>query len=315
MKHKLFFMLTAVCLLGMTSVAQECSIHTITGTYAFRGVGQSFVGGPAYPMETPSDPAHGILPLHATGAYFAGSHVGSLTVYPDSTVDTRSWVAMGPYRTDPAAPNIPAKITSIGLEMTADGLVLGCGETIQYPYPSIPGTPDTVDKFITWDNGNELRLIHTTSGTPATSNFVAKRVTRALDAAPRCGEQTMVGKYVATCSASLIYMGSQTVAIAALMHLDISGGEIKGNAFNRMETQTLAIPVNGMMTVDADCTGNGYLYLPGLIPVPGAKMLYSVVTYDNGKGAFLMPIQLELPNGTKMDYFSPMSCQLERTNQ
>jgi hypothetical protein len=313
MKRKLFFVLAAVFLFAMTSAAQECSIHTITGTYMFRGIGQSFVGGPPYSLTTTPNPAAGILPLHATGAFLAGSHVGMITIYPDYTADTRSWMAMGPYRTgtDPAGFISPAKVASIGLEKTSDGLVLGCGGTIQYP--GLPGTPDSVDKFIAWDNGNEIRFVHTAANSPTTSVFVAKRVTRAFDPAPRCGAQTMVGKYVATCTGSLLYSGSQTFSTAAMMHFDITAGQINGNLFNRIESQSSVIPVKGQMTVDPDCTGNGYLYIPGLLPA-GAKMLYSVVTYDNGKGAFLMPLQLELANGYKTDYISPMSCLLERAN-
>ncbi|HEU5401749.1 MAG TPA: hypothetical protein VFU86_10355 [Terriglobales bacterium] len=311
MQKKHFFIVAAVFLFAVASFAQECSIHTITGTYVFRGVGGSFVGGAPYPMDTVPDPYSGKLPLHSSGAFFTGSHVGMITVFPDSTATTLSWVAMGPYRTDPAGLVAPATVSSIGAETTADGLVLGCGGTIRY---GVPGTPETVDKFITWDNGNEIRFIHTSTNTPATSIFVAKRVTRALDPAPRCGAQTMLGKYVATCSASVLYSVSQSFLTTAMMHLDITGGQINGNLFNRIEGQTNLIPVSGQITVNPDCSGNGDIKMPGLLPHPQAKMLFSVVTYDNGKGAFLMPLQLELPNGTRMDYFSPMSCQLERTN-
>ncbi len=289
--------------------AQECSMQTITGTYAFRYVGMSFMGGSPFPANVPPNPAGGVLPLHAPGAYLAGTQLGIFTINPDGSVVGDSWLAYGPFRQNLSG---AAAITSIGVQKTPSGEVLGCVGTMQYANLAFPGSPDTIDKFIVLNNGDEMRAVHVSNGSPITASIaVGKRITRSLDAAPRCGQQTLNGTYAAICPGPL-YLGSQTLGASAMLHLKLEAGDLKGVLYSRVEYQPSEIPVNGSFTVNADCTGDGYLYAPGYLPAPTAKMVYKLLTFDEGKGAFLMPMEVELPGGAKIPYFSPMSCQVDR---
>jgi hypothetical protein len=306
------FVATALLALVLPAVAQECSMQTVTGVYFYQGFGQSFMGGPPAPITTPPNPTAGVLPLHAPGTYLNGTQLGVFTVHPDGAVDTITWVAMGPFRQDPAGDRLPARVTSIGRERTPEGEELGCVATIEYNHPqSGPGQ----DKFIVYDNGNEIRGVHAMNGNPITTSiYVGKRITRTLDAAPRCGTQTLKGSYVATCPRSLLYNSNgTTLSIASMLDLKmLPDAEVVGMLFNRIENRPTETPVQGRFSVNADCTGEGYLY--GLLPGSPAKALVTLFTYDQGKGAFLFPTELELPDGSRVPYPTTQSCTLEQTD-
>ncbi|MDT8069875.1 MAG: hypothetical protein ROO76_17065 [Terriglobia bacterium] len=305
---------TAVIMLvvALPVISQECSIQTITGTYVFRYTGQSFIGGPPYAIDVVANPAAGVLPLHAPGAYLSGSELGILTVNPDSSITARVWLHMGKFHTDPSITTLPAQVTSVEIEHGIDGQALGCIATLALP-PDLVGGPATVDKFVVLDNGNEIRGVHATDGYPVTTSIaVGKRITRALDAAPRCGTNTMKGSYVATCPGLLYNSDGTTMSIASMLDLkSLPEGLLSGMLFNRVENHATESPVHGLLAMNPDCSGEGYLY--GLLPGSGAKALFVLFAYDQGKGAFLLPTELELPNGMRLPYPSTQSCVVERT--
>ncbi len=309
--HVLFLAVIAL-LITLPAFAQECSIQTITGVYVYRGAGQSFMGAAPLPFTTPPDVAHGILPLHAPGTYLNGSQLGVLTVHPDYTVDTLTWLAMGRYRFDPAGESGTATVTSVGWQHSPDGQVLGCIATIEFTHPILgPGR----EKFVVFDNGNEIRGVHALNGNPVTGGmFVGKRIARTLDTAPRCGPQTLKGSYVASCERGLVYNSNgTTLAINSMLDLRLGNGTLAGVAYTRIENQAYETPLNGTFTANADCTGAGSL--DGLLPGAPGKALFVLLAYDQGKGAFLLPTELELPNGARVAYPTTQSCILERTGQ
>jgi hypothetical protein len=307
--RRLSLLLVAILAISLSVVAQECSIQTITGVYFYRGAGHSFMGAAPLPLATVPDPAHAILPLHAPGAYLNGSQLGVITVHPDYTVDTVTWLAMGPLRK--TGETGTATISSIGWEYTPGGQVLGCRALLEYSHPQFGAG---LDKFLVFDNGNEIRGVHALNGNPITdSMFVGKRISRSLDAAPRCGAQTLKGSYVASCQRGLLYKSDgTTLGINSMLDLRISEGTIEGIANNRIESSAFENPISGTIVINPDCTGEGYL--EGLIPGLTGKAVFAAFAFEQGKGAFLFPTELELPNGTRVPYPTTQSCTLERMN-
>ncbi len=312
MKKHFVWLIAAVlvALLVPPAVAQECSIQTITGTYAFRYTGESFLGGPPYPADAPPGP--GVLPVHSPGLYAASTNVGILTIRPDHTVDVRFWSAAGSFRS--SGTTMTGTITSVGNDRTPDGVELGCAATVEYqPFP--PYAPHH-DKFFVLANGDELRTISTDTAAFPTFAMVgvARRITRALDPAPRCGPQMLTGSRVISCPGPLFTPDGQTIGSTAMFHLAIANGEATGMLFNRSANVFTATPVQGGMTISPDCTGEGYLLAPGFLsgPLQGGRIRYMFVFSNQGKEGFAMPLDIEMPGGATIPY-PPVSCEMQRT--
>lgn len=303
-KISTFLFALMVAVLVLPAAAQECSFRGMAGTWAFRYTGASFQGGPPSPVT-----------LHSIGAFMLGTQMGTLTVNADGTVLATAWTAMGPYRF--VVTDSPGKITSIGLQKTAGGEVLGCAMTLEYA-SLLPTDPPTVDQMFVTRNGKDGWGMHISPVVPFTNSIaVCKRISRSADPAPRCGPQTLRGTYVLQCSAPMYTADGKTLASATMFHLTVSaGGVTKGTSYHRVATNPNEVSVHGVLSANPDCTGQGYLYMTGLLPDPAieAKVNNVFVTYDQGKGGFLMPLEIEVPNSAKVPYPSPVSCTMERSD-
>ncbi len=293
-----------------TAAAQDCSIQTITGTYAFRYTGDSFIGGP--PTPAAAFPGSDVLPAPSPGLYAAGTTVGVLTIRPDKTLEAHFWSAAGSFRASDMT--MTGNILAIGNEKSSDGVELGCAATAEYqPFP--PYAPYH-DKFFVLDNGNELRGLMMDSATfpTLTQLGVARRITRALDPAPRCGAHMLSGAHLVSCPGPLFTPDGYTLGSTAMFQIRIQSGKAVGTLFNRTANVFTTTPVQGELTIHPDCTGDGYFVAPGFLtgPLEGGRIRYMFVFYEQGKAGFAMPLAIELPDGAPIPY-PPVSCELQRT--
>ena len=161
---------------ALPALAQECSLDTIVGTYAFRYTGDSFLGG--MPAAPDAAIAPGVLPVHSAGLYAHGVIVGTITIAPDGRVNFKYWSTIGSWSSMGAGVAATGRIVDIGYDRTPDGVPLSCAGIVEYnPF----GTVYTHrDKFFVLENGRELRTIpFETPAFPTVASLgVARRITR-----------------------------------------------------------------------------------------------------------------------------------------
>lgn len=311
------FLLAVVALLllpTLIAAAQDCSIQTITGTYAIHESGVSFLSPQLpYPPDAPPDPA--ALPAHAPGLYAHGVIVGVMTVKPDSSVDIRYWSTLGSWSSMRQGVSMTGAISQLGIDQAA-GTGLSCSGIIEYqPFGNVPGSRE---KFFVLENGRELRGILMETGAFPTfaMHSTARRMTRALDAAPRCSQNTARGTLLLSCPGPLFNPAGdiKTVGSAATIHVRVEdSGAMVGTLHNRSAAQFSSTPLHGGLVINPDCTGEAWFEAPDF--VPGAVLKSMFVLTDAGKYGFALPLELFYPANNLTVPYPPVSCVVERVTQ
>ncbi len=313
MRKKFFWLAAAIfALVGPALLAQDCSIQGITGTYAFRHTGESFLS-PNLPSAPNITPSAAELPTHAAGLYSYGVIVGIMTIQPDSSVDIRYWSTIGSWSSMRAGVKMTGTITNLGMDKTESGVELGCAGTIEYrPFPQFPAHRE---KFFVLENGREIRGIpfETPAFPTLASLSTAHRITRAPSTAPVCGPQTARGTMVLNCPGPLFNPTGEikTVGSASVIHLRMfDNGELTGTLHNRSANQFTSTELRGGAVVNPDCTGEAWFAAPDF--VPGAVLKSMFVFFDGGQEGFALPLELFYSDSDTTIPYPPVSCDIKR---
>ncbi len=311
MRTKWLVALAAILLCSLSSVAQECSLQSIVGTYAIRYTGESFLGDMPFPPGTA--PTASALPVHSPGLYAYGVIVGVMTIKPDATMNIRYWSTIGSWSSMRTGVSMAGSIKSIGLERTAGGVELGCVGLAEYaPFEN---APPHRDRFFVLDNGREIRSMpFDTPAFPTVATMgVARRITRAGDPAPRCGAQTARGSYLLSCPGPLFNPSGEvkTVGSMAFIHLKLQeNGVMTGVLHNRSANVYTPVQVDGGLVVNPDCTGEAWFVAPEF--VPGAVLKSMFVFTSEGRDGFALPLELYYPAANLTVPYPPVSCEIQR---
>jgi len=279
-----------VCLGIVVPVAQaqkNCTLQTMTGTYAFYERGSStYADVTGTVMSPPAPPPF----WNALDAPFAT--VGEVTFAPNGVGAGFywMWIGLSPATLDP----IPVTVTIT--EMNPD-----CTGKFSY---NVPGTPPAtvVERFVAFDEGREFRSVPATidNGLPGVAWIgEGHRIRKSGDPVQSCGPQTTYGTYVATATNVVNFTGTTGFADTMIMYTKISmTGDFTGTLYEKLGLipDPIVDPIYGTVTVHPDCSFEETLYIPaiaGVVAVRGVffnegKEFYAMAVVDPAVGSGVM---------------------------
>jgi len=251
---------------------EECSLKTITGTYAMYERGSSMfvavnsTSAPFYP---------GVIAPFAT--------VIKVTFNSKGVGNGFYWIWAGTLGGLPDPTPVQVTVTK---------LRPNCTGNLTYVVPGSP--PNTiVERFIVLDDGREIRTIpiSLSNGIPGLVwTGVAHRISKSSKPVNSCGPQTAHGSYLTSCENLLEWDSSTNTAFAdALLiqsHVAMTGnytGKLHESVGGRFVD---GIPVNGTITVNPDCSFTQILNIPAISGTVLAKGVY----FDEGRQAYEMAV-------------------------
>lgn len=167
-----------------------------------------------------------------------------------------------------------------------------CTGNLTYVVPGSP--PDTiVERFIVLDNGRELRTvpISLSNGIPGVVwTGTARRISKSSKPVNSCGAQTTLGSYLTSCENLLEFDSSTNTAFADVLLIQ-SNVAMTGNYTGTLHESAGgrfvdAIPVNGTITVNPDCSFTQILNIPAI----NGSVVAKGVFFDEGKEFYAMAI-------------------------
>jgi hypothetical protein len=271
-----------VCLGIVVPAAQgqkNCTLQTMTGTYAFYERGSStYADMTGTVLSPPATPPF----WNAMDAPFAT--VGEVTFAPNGVGEGFYWIWAGlsPATLDP----IPVTVTIT--EMNPD-----CTGKFRY---TVPGTPPVkiVERFVIFDEGREFRSVPATieNGVEGLA-WVGEghRLRRSDDPPKSCGPHTAHGTYVTTAINVVNFFGPTGFADSLIMYTKISiTGDFTGTLYEKLglNPDPIEVPIYGKVTVHPNCSFEETLYIPaisGIVPIRGVffnegKKLYAMAVVD-----------------------------------
>lgn len=268
MKGTYSFVVLLLCLVVSLSAAYgqgNCTIKTISGTYAFNFTGSSTIVTGAAPDG-----------FHWNALYAPIAGVGVFTVKPDGTADGSYWLIAGAMNLGPN-PLIPTPFHPT-VSVNPD-----CTGAIQYSF----GTYPMSERFLVLDNGNEIRSIAVQTAVP-TSNWITtlRRVGGA------CTQNKVAGSYLFSCKGLNALDATTTMAGATLIRMNISrDGSSTGIMAGKIGPLIVPdTPVSGAFKVNNDCTAEGTLNIPGV-----GQNVARGVFFNEGKEGYWLPLAGTVP--------------------
>jgi hypothetical protein len=266
-----------LCLAVSLSVAYgqgNCSINTITGSYAFNTAGSSTI-------------ISGVAPdtIHFNAKYAPIVDVGVFTVrssFPraGAALDGYYWLIAG--ANTPGLTQNPWHAT---ITVNPD-----CTGTLTYPGPF--GTMQ--EEMLILDNGNEIRSILQTSPaafpTP-TWIMTARRLNGA------CNQKQITGSYLFSCKSVFTLDATTTVGGNSLIRMTIaSDGKVSAVFTGKFGPQIVPdTTIPGMLTLNGDCTAAGTLDFGTFQSVARG------VFFNEGKEGYWLPLVVD-PGGIPQPY-------------
>lgn len=244
----------------LVQAGDECSISTITGTYAF-----NFTGASTIVAGVAEDTLH----WNALHGPIAG--VGVWTVKPDGSADGYYWIIAGAWNfgLDP----IPIHAT---IEVHSD-----CTGVMEYQFGDITLS----ERLVILADGREMRSVVTQTGVPtATWITTARRINGT------CGQEKVKGEYLLSCKGlgELPIEPPNIFSGAALIRIQVAkNGDFTGMWYGKQGPIPGESPVTGNLTVYDDCTAEGPLAVEAM---PGITNIAKAVFFDQGKNGYLLPL-------------------------
>ncbi len=284
-------------LLVFPTVAQAqmpCSLQTVVGTYAIKGTGEAFVGSGPGPVPYPS----------IAGALSPVALVGIVQIHPDGAVTGSYW--------GNAYGQPPRKDENWNGTITMNPSCVG-DWSYTVVLPGVPPVPVT-EKIVVLDQGKEIRTASMTHPLPfIVWNSTAKRISGSLVKEGICRQDMTRGTWVNVCRGFAHIPTTETVApmVAVIPLTTDELGQYEGTFNAKLGPVSVALPVEGTMTLQPDCYGEMTVAFPTW-GNSGAKGI--LVGLDEGKELWLMLTKDVAPDGTETTHL-PVLCDVLRMNR
>lgn len=265
-----------------------CSLQTITGTYAIQETSFSAKGS--------LSPASGYYQLIGLAIVL----VGQVTISPTGAVSGSYWGVYG------AAPipemPTPAGLISVNRDCTAE-------------YTDASGE---AAKLVILDGGNEIQDLGWGEN-PGNSMGTWYRITRADEAAPRCGVQSLNGAYMQRCEGFHVEEAGGSISVSTanlLMKWSAQNGSFAGtiqeNQFGYPRNTLIDASLTGTYTVTPDCKVDMDFAVSSL--PPGLTIKARGVLFEQGKQGVGVPMGI-YAGSTMVAPFAPQACRIVRIGQ
>lgn len=276
--------LKLICLLLCTWVAvpavyaqQQCSLQTLTGTYAIYEKGAS-----SFLSLTPSP-----FPFFP-GITAPFVNVGELTFSPYGVAEGFYWIKIGAL--NGGLDRIPDHATVT--EMNPD-----CTGKLRYTV-NLSGISATIEERIfVFNEGREFRSVPTSiqQGIDTLAWFgVGQRISKSSHPVDSCGPQTAHGAYVVTAE-SIVNTEQGNVADALFIRENVSlTGDYTGTLYEKLGPVSIdGLPVSGKYNVSPDCSFTSTL----VVVIQGTPVTISIngVFYNEGHDFYALAMDLEVP--------------------
>lgn len=288
----IFFFVTAPLVVAQA----ECTLQTVSGTYAMYEQGFSLVASLA--TTTPSWAAPSLIPF---------GNITEITFDDNGVGEGFYWLWRGALRADIDAAPEHALIT----ELNPD-----CTGKIEYQVP-VPGStvPATIpERIIVFDEGREIRTVPLTiaNGIPTMAWLgEGHRIIKGNGPPTNGGPQMVSGTYIATCQNIVTSPANPAIAVADafILRLDVGmNGDFTGQIFEKMGPASIeGHSVWGRFDVNPNCSINGTLLFDGIpgtiltrgVLFDGGKQLYITGVYNIGKPADQQGLKYSMCHGTR----------------
>jgi hypothetical protein len=258
---------------------KECTLQTLTGTYAVYEKGaSSFLNLTPPPSQFP---------------YFSGVtapfvNLGELTFSPDGVGTGFYWIKIGALNGGFAP--IPDSVTVT--EMNPD-----CTGKIRYTV-NLTGISATIEeRFFVFDEGREIRSVPTSiqQGIGTLAWFgVWRRIGKSSQPVHSCGPQTAHGTYLLTAE-NIVNTEQGNVADALFIREDVSlTGDYTGTLYEKLGPLSVdGLPVTGKYNVNPDCSFTNVM----VVVIQGVPVTVTIdgVFYNEGQDFYALAMDLEVP--------------------
>ncbi len=258
----------------------ECSLQTLTGTYAVYEKGASSLLNPTTPNYFPFFP----------GITAPFVNVGEITFSPDGVGTGFYWIKIGAL--NGGFDRIPDSVTVT--EMNPD-----CTGKIRYTVslPGLPAAATIEERLFLFDEGREFRTVPTSiqQGIDTLAWFgVGRRISKSSRPVHSCGPHTAHGTYLLTAE-NLVDSGQGIFADALFIREDVSlTGDYTGTLYEKLGPIPVdGLPVTGKYNVSPDCSFTSTL----VVPIQGtpATVYINGVFYNEGQDFYALATDVGIP--------------------
>jgi len=245
----------------------QCTMHNISGTYAF-----AFTGASTIIAGVASDT------FHWDALYGPIAGAGVFTINPTGTADGQYWGVAGAW--------------NFGLDPIPYHATVLLNDDCTGSFDSSFGESLLREKFVILGNGREIRSVATQTAVP-TGNWL----TTAHRIGGSCGQYKVHGDYLFQCKNLYELPIDPPNIFGGAVHIRMKispGGDYTAVVYGKVAADNTEFPAFGHITVNDDCTAEGTLATPFLPVVSMAKGVF----FDEGRQGYWIPLVNTLPDGS-----------------